>query len=260
MNCQRFEDVVIDVAREQIMDAALQHEALRHGRDCAACASRLNDERALTHQLKELALTTKSVSASEKVEAELLRAFDSQTFVAMQPTRHVSRRYWLAAIAAVVLIACGLFIARPWQSPPPQQANVKQERPDADKKHLAEVSFKPSEKEDRNQQPRANRPRSITYRKQRGLSPASETLASNSVNTEITTDFLPVNYGGAANLDAGGQIVRVEVPRTTMASFGLPVNMERADERIKADVLLGVDGLAHAIRFVGNKKSLNIPK
>src|SRR5437867_9396543 len=108
MNCQRFEDVVIDVAREQIMDAALQHEALRHGRECAACAGRLNDERALTHQLSELALKTKSVSVYETIEAQLLRAFDSQTFVAMQPTRHISGRYWPAAIAAVILIACGL--------------------------------------------------------------------------------------------------------------------------------------------------------
>jgi len=38
------------------------------------------------------------------------------------------------------------------------------------------------------------------------------------------------------------------------------VNMERADEKIKADVLLGVDGLAHAIRLVGNRTSLNSPK
>jgi hypothetical protein len=45
-------------------------------------------------------------------------------------------------------------------------------------------------------------------------------------------------------------MVRVELPRSAMASFGLPVNMDRANENVKADVLMGVDGLAHAIRFV----------
>jgi len=35
-----------------------------------------------------------------------------------------------------------------------------------------------------------------------------------------------------------------------MASFGLPVNQERAESRVKADVLIGEDGLARAIRFV----------
>jgi hypothetical protein len=58
-----------------------------------------------------------------------------------------------------------------------------------------------------------------------------------------------------ALLQDGGQIVRVEVPRTTMASFGLPVNMDRYNERVKADVLVGVDGVPHAIRFVQDKRS-----
>jgi hypothetical protein len=54
----------------------------------------------------------------------------------------------------------------------------------------------------------------------------------------------------AVNLQDGGQIVRVELPRSALANFGLPVNMDRYNEKVKADVLLGVDGMAHAIRFV----------
>ena len=54
----------------------------------------------------------------------------------------------------------------------------------------------------------------------------------------------------AANLQDGGQIVRVQLPRAALANFGLPVNMDRYNEKVKADVLLGVDGRAHAIRFV----------
>ena len=48
----------------------------------------------------------------------------------------------------------------------------------------------------------------------------------------------------------GGQIVRVQLPRSALVNFGLPVNMDRYSEKVKADVLIGVDGLAHAIRFV----------
>jgi hypothetical protein len=71
-------------------------------------------------------------------------------------------------------------------------------------------------------------------------------------NIEIATDFLPLTYGALTNLADGGRMVRVELPRFAMASFGLPVNMDRANERVKADVLVGVDGLAHAIRFVSS--------
>ena len=265
MNCQRFEGLVNDVAREQIMDAALQHEALRHTDKCAPCATRLNDERALTHQLRVFASTAKSISASERVEARLLAAFAAQSFVRAQPIRLASEtRYWLAAIAAVLLIVGGLFVTRFWHARPSHSASivnvgetpatVRQERSEA-------VGLRsPSEEKIQNRLATTGSTRSIRHRTERESLPADAARSPNLLNTEITTDFFPVTYDGAANLDAGGQIVRVELPRTTMASFGLPVNMERADEKIKADVLLGVDGLAHAIRLVGNRTSLNSPK
>jgi hypothetical protein len=74
-------------------------------------------------------------------------------------------------------------------------------------------------------------------------------------NGDIATGFIPVSYTSAANLEAGGQIVRVELPRSAIAALGLPVNMERVDQRVKADVLVGVDGLPHAIRLVPSRPS-----
>jgi hypothetical protein len=35
-----------------------------------------------------------------------------------------------------------------------------------------------------------------------------------------------------------------------MRLVGLPVNEERANERIRADMVLGQDGIARAVRFV----------
>ena len=67
---------------------------------------------------------------------------------------------------------------------------------------------------------------------------------------EVTTEFFPVAHGGGLASGEGGQIVRVELPRTALASFGLPVNVETAGGRVRADVLLGEDGTARAIRFV----------
>ena len=74
--------------------------------------------------------------------------------------------------------------------------------------------------------------------------------AGNTGETELATDFLPL--GDASDLASleSGQIVRVKLPRSSLASFGLPLNTERAGEPIKADVVLGEDGRARAIRFV----------
>lgn len=64
---------------------------------------------------------------------------------------------------------------------------------------------------------------------------------------EITTEFIPL--AGFAQSE-GVHLVRVELPRSALSSFGIPVNAERAGGRVKADVLLGEDGTARAIRFV----------
>ena len=79
------------------------------------------------------------------------------------------------------------------------------------------------------------------------MSPAAQT---NRAAPEIVTEFMPLTYGAALSPSEGGQLVRVELPRSALASLGLPMNEERPDERVKADVLLGHDGLARAIRFV----------
>jgi hypothetical protein len=67
---------------------------------------------------------------------------------------------------------------------------------------------------------------------------------------EITTEFIPLAHGGSFAPGEGGQVLRVELPRSALVSFGLPMNVERAGERVKADVLMGEDGVARAIRFV----------
>ena len=75
-------------------------------------------------------------------------------------------------------------------------------------------------------------------------------MVSDAGAAEIATDFIPLMQGGSFGQAEGGHLVRVELPRSAMASFGLPVNYERAGGRVKADVLLGDDGIARAIRFV----------
>ncbi|HEY9404600.1 MAG TPA: hypothetical protein VIQ24_18220, partial [Pyrinomonadaceae bacterium] len=76
-------------------------------------------------------------------------------------------------------------------------------------------------------------------------------VAAKPNEAETVTEFIPLVAGApaAAPLESG-QLVRVQLPRAALASLGLPLNAERGNETVKADVLLGSDGLAHAIRFV----------
>ena len=65
---------------------------------------------------------------------------------------------------------------------------------------------------------------------------------------EIVTQFFPL-------LDVAppferGELLRVTVPASTMRKVGLPVNEDRLSDPVYADVLVGQEGLARAIRFV----------
>jgi len=71
------------------------------------------------------------------------------------------------------------------------------------------------------------------------------------VAQEITTAFLPLPYAGVPV--SNGAIVRLRVPRTALASFGLlapDASDAASDATVTADVIVGDDGLARAVRFV----------
>jgi hypothetical protein len=69
---------------------------------------------------------------------------------------------------------------------------------------------------------------------------------------EIATGFYPL-------LDVQppferGELIRVMVPAGTMRTVGLPVSEGHLEDLVEADVLVGQEGLARAIRFVGFQK------
>jgi hypothetical protein len=84
----------------------------------------------------------------------------------------------------------------------------------------------------------------------RGVTPGGSSPTESAGAGEIMTEFIPLVQDAGFAQSEGGHLMRVELPRTALASFGIPVNAEQAGGRVKADVLLGEDGTARAIRFV----------
>jgi len=85
---------------------------------------------------------------------------------------------------------------------------------------------------------------------------ADDTRAAAPPNTAVTAeslvpgtgpaDFFPLRY---ANVPvSGGQIVQMVVPASAMESFGIPPFAAGGDA-VSADVFVGDDGLARAVRF-----------
>jgi hypothetical protein len=79
--------------------------------------------------------------------------------------------------------------------------------------------------------------------------PAPSPIRSERV--EAATEFLPLMYGDVPMSE--GRIVRLEVPQEALITFGLSAvdTIARSSpETVLADVVVGEDGLARAIRFV----------
>lgn len=203
-------------------------------------SSQRSDEEILTSGLQLLADEIASHDAPPEIEQKLREAFRARAVVVPMPVRRRYTGYWVAAgIAAMILIAISVAALRSRTDQPNQMRAERPASPQITKDEPRPVFETPKVEE-----VVAQKPRRRTVRR------SANNAIANHVNREIATDFMPLRYLNPATLQDGGQIIRVELPRSSLVNFGLPVNMNRYHEKVKADVLLGADGLAHAIRFV----------
>src|SRR4029078_3783965 len=101
MNCQRFESMVSELARGQMMAAEQRSEALAHSDVCDDCSARLSDEQMLTLGLQSLRADMESLEAPGELEAKLLEAFHARPALEKSVPIRANLRYWIAAIAAM---------------------------------------------------------------------------------------------------------------------------------------------------------------
>ena len=188
-----------------------------------------SDQSALNEKLRSLKEAMQNASAPERVEAALVAAFREHAPVAPRPRPLVWPRWVLAAgVAAALLLAVTAGLFRYQAVPPPQDVSVATAPAPAMPLPAAAPKLAPVQ------------PKRAVRRVP--LPPARP--------AEIATDFIPVAHPATWQPGASGQILRVRLPRTSLASFGLPVNTDLAAEPVRADVIVTQDGVVRAIRFV----------
>src|SRR5262249_23138740 len=110
MNCQDFETIIIEVARDRLMDALERERALEHVGACASCATLLVEERALSRDLRALSAQAGAEEIPARLETSLLTAFRQRAATPnVAPAASPGRRRWLLVAAA--LITFGLSLA-----------------------------------------------------------------------------------------------------------------------------------------------------
>jgi hypothetical protein len=195
----------------------LAHEAedghFEHVPECAACAALLNRQRTLASGLRRLAADWQSVEAPARVESRLTAAFLGQAgLTVLRPATRwwVPVATWAAAAAAVVALAT--FLAR-------DRHVVPAHRTTSNRVELAAVE-----------------------------PPADLEMLGDFSGAD--NDFIPVPNAARIEPNEDLNLVRVEVPRSAMIALGYAVSEDRASEPVEAEVVLGADGLARAVRFL----------
>jgi hypothetical protein len=260
MNCKEFQTMAVELARRRSSDVDETGVALMHLRDCAACRMRLAEERMLTLRLHHASQRMPSSNIPERVDTAVLSAFERhrRRLGRVSAARVMrARRIWIAAGTA---LAAAALILSFWTNKGADAPRLLPEENGASAAHTAP---------DMSGQDDALRmgvestlePREIGTRGSAPPEPNAQATADFStrepdrlVSTDQTptgeVDFIPIPLG--VN-DVGlqvGPIVRVEVSGAVLDSLGFPISGDLHGRRIQAEMMLGEDGRARAIRFV----------
>jgi hypothetical protein len=280
MNCREFQDIAADLSRGQPREGAVMEQALLHAKDCAACAMLLAAEERLSASLGALAAQDRRLQAPAALEGALLGQFRAlnRTEPAAAARSRLDSGWWVvAAAAAAVLLAVWL---GPWrQQPSPPRGTVSVNVPER-AMNVPEGTSLPAEPRAPALPPIAVAPqppaastksastlasghaaesvgrgteRRAVARTTEGPGSAAEPaqaaaeIAVAARRQEVVTEFVPLTYGWA-RAASEARLVRVRLPSTALLYFGFPSAGTAGS--VEADVVLGEDGLAHAVRFV----------
>jgi hypothetical protein len=237
MTCRECRDVMLEVARRRA--APFIERAVRaHTAGCAECGSRLEQETALTAGLRAVAQEVGGSGASPDVEARLMAAFAAEHRRPRhaRPWAAVARR-WLPRAAAIALCA-GLAAWWAGSTAPsslPAPPVVRVVRPPAPASAPVVTAGHRDEQPDR----RVAAPRATRRQTPRPeVDPAVEAVG-----------FVPIPSAAGLPDFESGEIVRLGIPVGSLPNYGLEIP-SGSQVSIQADLLIGQDGQARAIRLV----------
>jgi anti-sigma factor RsiW len=249
MNCHDFEKLAQALAHNSLLDATARDQGLIHTETCSRCAARLAEERALLASVRAVVAEMAGEEPPARVETALLAAFRAQAAVTASPSvipaPSRARRWpsWkLAAVAAGILMlisAMAIFWGSGSSHKPQREERAVLPTPDA-----SPTSPNQAEPPVGSDQVAVGQPKNLPKRVRRQAS------VNSSDEAEVVTRFFPLREGEDLTELDSLQLVRVELPGSALSEVGLPIDPETVKEPVIADVVLGQDGLARAIRFV----------
>jgi hypothetical protein len=250
MTCAAAREAILDFARDVSTPGEVRLAVEQHLAGCANCAAEFERQRDLTAALSALATEAQTWKPSPAIEGRLQEAFVAWIPVAPIPQLESKRtHHGIAALAGAAVIALAVWLgSRPSTSLSPDDGAP----PSASPVTLPAVSTPSAMKE---------------------TTPASSTVEANvtpdrrvsvgagagrrAARPKQVRSFEFMTLPGAAGLPdlESGSVVRIAVPVGALPEYGLDIVQGGSKTTVDADVLVGQDGLARAIRLVSAEES-----
>jgi hypothetical protein len=231
MNCHEYEASLMDLARAQSIDGEERKALLAHLDVCSYCQRRFSNHRALTEGLFALAQSNRSLQASERLESSLLDSYRQRQRFAARSRRAIA---WISAAAAA-----GVVILFALRSPIAPDSSLSGTTAKMEQTHPV-VSTPPAA--------------SVEQQSNTGPVPSAsgkQVPRTRQVNRQMAEAelayFLPLDDYEPIEM---GVVVRVQLPQSLFGSPGTALDEDQRGQPIEADILIGEDGSARAIRFV----------
>jgi hypothetical protein len=225
VDCIEFGELLPDIDRPGTRGHELSEEIIAHAEICAPCSAMMMEAESLNFDLRRLAESTEGMEAPARVEAALLAEFRRNKSAATRSKLH--RDLAALAIAAMILLAAGIGIYR-------HELN-------AGGSGTVTTAQNVTSSQTTSENPNAT---------------AAQPAASDADESEYATSFVPLPYADDPSETQGGSVVRVDLPRASLVSMGVPVAGLNANGHVVADLMLSEDGTPQAIRLVSQSNSV----
>jgi hypothetical protein len=260
MNCEDFNEIINELADSKPMAVSIRDAGVSHVALCADCAAKLANARAVSSTLM-LAAGAESEEAPARIKSNLMAAFAARQQaepITNSNVVHLSSRrhsgWWttaaVAAAAAVILFAVLLPFWKSARAPVSQPPQIAENAPVM----VPIAAPSPTEKPPPVSKPDSTNKGSGGSRKPRvSRDPNRRVINAGEIETvarNTSTEFLPLTYLASATAIDTGTIVRVQLSKSALVRLGLPINIESSNESVRAEVVIGDDGVARAIRLV----------
>jgi len=242
MTCRSCRETILDLARNVAMPASIVEAATAHIDGCQVCTAELHRQRELTAALEVLATAAESWLPSDGLEARLLDIFERNRPKAPieHPTRGAPGRWSATGAVCAGLAAAALIVLA-------LRVNVSERGvvdPDA---------VKPSEPSQERRIPSSD---SVSKTTESTPGPPAGTRTARAGGGRRRTapvrpvEFIPIPSAAGLPALESGRIVRLELPMSALPAYGVEIVAGGARSSVEADLLVGQDGQARAIRLV----------